>query len=148
MITPVFLHFSILHIVFNMLWLWDLGRRVELVQSSSRLFGIMLVIALGSNLGQAMYADVGIFGGMSGVIYGLLGYCWVWSQLLPHRSMQVPTAIVLFMLGWLVICLYGFTELMGLGRVANAAHVGGLVMGLVIGLGAALIEGKKTNAGP
>ncbi|MGK0442464.1 MAG: GlpG protein [Pseudohongiellaceae bacterium] len=143
LITPVFLHFSIMHIVFNMLWLWDLGRRIEIVQSSTRLLGIMFVIALGSNVVQAMYAEQGIFGGMSGVIYGLLGYSWVWSQMNPQRSMQIPHSVMIFMMGWLVVCLLGFTELMGLGKVANAAHVGGLLMGLVIGFGAGLIEGKK-----
>lgn len=133
LITPIFLHFSLLHIVFNMLWFWDLGRRVERVQGSLALLGITLLIGLGSNLAQAMFAKVGIFGGMSGVIYGLLGYCWVWSRLRHDPELGVPTPIMVMMLVWLVVCMVGFTELVGLGAVANAAHVGGLVMGAVLG---------------
>ena len=133
LITPIFLHFSLLHIVFNMLWFWDLGRRVERVQGSLVLLGITLLIGLGSNLAQAMFAQVGIFGGMSGVIYGLLGYCWAWSRLRRDTALAVPTPIMVMMLVWLVVCMVGFTELVGLGSVANAAHVGGLVMGLLLG---------------
>jgi GlpG protein len=139
LITPIFLHFGVMHIVFNTLWLWDLGRRIELLQGSMRMLGIVLVIGLGSNIAQFVYADVGIFGGMSGVIYGLLGYGWVWSSLMPQYSLHIPKAVIIFMLVWLVLCFAGFASLMGLGDVANAAHLGGLIMGMLMGLGAALI---------
>jgi GlpG protein len=141
--TPVFLHFGLLHITFNMLWLWDLGRRVELVQSGWRLLGITLLIGIGSNIAQAVYGGVSVFGGMSGVIYGLLGYCWAWGRLQPDPRLLVPTPVLAIMLGWLVICLVGFTEILGVGAVANAAHVGGLVMGLILGAGGALLTGRQ-----
>lgn len=143
LITPVFLHFSLMHIVFNMLWLWDLGKRIEWSHGGWRLLGLMIVVALGSNLAQAVYQQAAIFGGMSGVIYGLLGYGWLWSVLVPEKSLQIPTPILIFMLVWLVLCMMGFTQLLGLGKVANAAHLGGLVIGLLIGLGAVAIE-KRT----
>jgi GlpG protein len=137
--TPVFLHFSVLHIVFNCLWLWDLGRRVEVLQGSYRMFGIVLLIGMGSNITQAIFADVGVFGGMSGVIYGLLGYGWVWSALRPQQSLQIPQAVINFMLIWLVACFFGVAEILGAGAVANAAHLGGLIMGMLLGLCAAII---------
>ena len=146
LITPIFLHFGIMHIVFNSLWLWDLGRRVELLQGSMRMLGIVLVIGLGSNIAQFLYADVAIFGGMSGVIYGLLGYGWIWSLMLPEKSLHIPKAVIIFMLIWLVLCFMGFASLMGVGDVANAAHLGGLIMGMLMGLGAALIEKTSTQA--
>lgn len=146
LITPIFLHFGVMHIVFNSLWLWDLGRRVELLQGSMRMLGIVLVIGLGSNIAQFLYADVAIFGGMSGVIYGLLGYGWIWSSLLPEQSLHIPKAVIIFMLAWLVLCFMGFASLMGVGEVANAAHLGGLIMGMIMGLGAALIEKYSARA--
>lgn len=139
MITPIFLHFGLLHIVFNALWLWDLGRRVEMLQGSVRMIGIVMVMALGSNIAQTMYAEVSVFGGMSGVIYGLLGYGWMWSVLCPHHSLGIPRAVIGFMLGWLVLCMLGAASLLGAGAVANAAHVGGLIMGMLLGTGAGLI---------
>jgi GlpG protein len=143
LITPIFLHFSPLHIVFNMLWLWDLGGRVERVQGRWRLFGIVLLIGMGSNIAQATFAQVAIFGGMSGVIYGLLGYSWTWGALRRDPALHVPTPIVVMMVVWLLICMVGFTEMLGLGSIANAAHVGGLVLGLILGVGAALMAGRR-----
>ena len=46
----------------------------------------------------------------------------------------------LWMLIWLVLCMLGFASLLGAGAVANAAHAGGLVMGLILGFGAGLIH--------
>jgi GlpG protein len=136
LLTPIFLHFGVLHIVFNMLWLWDLGRRVEVAQGLVRLLGITLLIGVGSNIAQAVYGGVSVFGGMSGVIYGLLGYCWVWGRWRHHPILAVPTPVLVIMLVWLLICMVGFTEVIGIGAVANAAHLGGLLMGLLLGAAA------------
>ena len=76
-ITPIFLHFGILHIAFNMLWLWELGRRIEGEQGNITLLFLVFSIGLASNIAQAIAVKGGLFGGMSGVIYGLLGYCWL-----------------------------------------------------------------------
>jgi GlpG protein len=145
MITPIFLHFSLMHIIFNMLWLWDLGRRIEQLQGTWHLFGIVLSMAMGSNVIQYMFAGAGIFGGMSGVIYGLLGYCWSWSKLHPDTDLRVPVPVMTAMMIWLVLCLVGFASLLGAGEVANAAHVGGLVMGLLLGFAAGLIARPVKN---
>ncbi|MEE8057561.1 MAG: rhomboid family intramembrane serine protease [Pseudomonadales bacterium] len=146
LITPIFLHFGVLHIVFNALWLWDLGRRIEIIQGSDRMIGIVLVMGLGSNLAQYLYAQIGVFGGMSGVIYGLLGYGWFWSYLCPEKSLHIPKPVMIFMLVWLVLCVLGFASWLGVGEVANAAHVGGLVMGIMLGLGAGIIARVSGNS--
>src|SRR5207253_1391288 len=76
--TPMFIHFSPLHILFNMLWLRDLGSMIEGRQSSLHLLILVLVIAGCSNVAQCYVNMSGpIFGGMSGVVYGLLGYVWM-----------------------------------------------------------------------
>lgn len=147
LITPIFLHFSWMHIVFNALWLWDLGGRIERIQGSLSMIGIILVMGLGSNIAQSVFAEVSVFGGMSGVIYGLLGYGWMWSVLCPGHSLGIPRSVTIFMLVWLVVCIMGGASLLGAGAVANAAHVGGLVMGLVLGLGAGLIARLSKSAG-
>lgn len=139
MFTPIFLHFGVLHIVFNTLWLWDLGRRVELLQGTYSTVGLLLLMGMGSNLIQVIYSPVGVFGGMSGVIYGLLGYGWMWSWICPERSLQIPKPVIIFMLVWLVLCMFGFAKLLGAGEVANAAHAGGLIMGVILGIGAGVI---------
>ena len=145
LLTPIFLHFGLLHIVFNGLWLWDLGGRVERVQGSWRLLGLVLLIGTGSNLAQALFSKVGIFGGMSGVIYGLLGYCWTWSRVSGDHALDVPSVILALMLGWMVLCMVGFAELLGVGAVANAAHLGGLLMGLLLGSVGAWLTGRRAQ---
>jgi GlpG protein len=138
LVTPVFLHFGWLHIVFNGLWLWDLARRIELRVGHWHLFFIVNAIAVGSNLAQYVAKKDIIFGGMSGVIYGLLGYCWVWDKLLPSRAFMLPPGIAGFMVGWLVFCYLGLTQIFGI-YVANEAHLSGLILGLVIGFASALL---------
>ena len=138
LLTPIFLHFNLLHIVFNMLWLWDLGSRVELVQGRWRLLGIVLLIGVASNFTQAV-AQQSVFGGMSGVDYGLLGYCWIWGWLRRDPVLHVPIPVMAIMLGMLVLGMTGVMQLMGVGAIANAAHIGGLVMGLLLGVVTVLI---------
>lgn len=143
LLTPIFLHFNLLHIVFNMLWLWDLGRRVELVQGRVRLLGIVLLIGVASNIAQAL-AQTALFGGMSGVDYGLLGYCWIWGWLRRDPVLHVPVPVMIAMLAILLLSMTGIMQLMGVGAIANAAHVGGLVMGLLLGLATVLLSKKST----
>jgi len=133
LLTPIFLHFNLLHIVFNMLWLWELGRRIELAQGSWRLLIIVLIMGIGSNVAQAMFASAAIFGGMSGVDYGLLAYCWLWGWRRPDSILHVPTPVLIAMVVLMLLSMTGFTVLMGAGAVANAAHIGGLLMGFVVG---------------
>jgi GlpG protein len=134
LLTPAFLHFGWLHIVFNCLWLWELGSRVERVTGSMNMLGLFVVIALVSNASQYLFGGPGLFGGMSGVVYGLLGFAWVAPLIQPRWTIQPPTAIMLFMIGWLLACLLGLVEVLGFGAIANAAHLGGLICGGVLGL--------------
>lgn len=143
--TPIFLHFGWLHFVFNSLMLWELGKRVESLQGSVRMIGIVMVMGLGSNIAQSMYAGANVFGGMSGVIYGLLGYGWVWSALCPQYSLGIPRALLIFMLVSMVLFMFGAASLLNIGAVANAAHLGGLVMGLILGAAAGLIARTSDN---
>lgn len=126
-LTPVLLHFGGVHLVFNMLWWWILAGMIERYQSSFQLAMLTLGIGLVSNAAQ-YYVSGPNFGGLSGVIYGLIGYLWLYGLVNPRGGYQLRPAIVNFMLVWLVL---GFTGLVG--PVANTAHLSGLVAGVVIG---------------
>ncbi|MEE4278370.1 MAG: rhomboid family intramembrane serine protease [Halieaceae bacterium] len=132
-ITPIFLHFGWLHIAFNSLWCWELGRRVEARLGGLNLAGLVIVMAAVSNDIQHQVSGPVLFGGLSGVVYGLLGFAWVAGRLNPRwRELAPPTPILLFMVGWLVLCLTGAFNVLGFS-VANGAHVGGLVSGILLG---------------
>jgi GlpG protein len=133
LVTPVFLHFGLMHIVFNSLWCWELGRRIEASLGSLNLAGLFLASAALSNFAQHLVSGPVLFGGLSGVVYALLGFSWMAGRLNPRwRPLTPATPIMLFMVGWLVICLLGVIDVLGFS-VANAAHVGGLLSGAVIG---------------
>jgi len=135
--TPVFLHFGLLHITFNMLWMWELGKRIEVQGGSLHLLLVVIVIGVASNLYQAAATPVAVFGGMSGVIYGLLGYCAVFNLIVPSQRLQLPLAIYVLMLASLAIGYLGFLDF--LARMANTAHLSGLIIGLIMGAFSALV---------
>lgn len=137
--TPIFLHFGLQHIAFNMVLFWYLGRQIEIIQGSDRLLGLILLLGMGSNIVQVMFSGRAIFGGMSGVVYGLLGYAWIWGVLRRESDLYVQKPLLIMMLLSLVLDFVGYTKLLGIGAVANAAHLGGLALGLLLGAGAALI---------
>jgi GlpG protein len=144
LVTPVFLHFGWLHIVFNSLWLWELGRQVEKVMGHFNMFMLFLFIAIVSTVSQFAFGGGGLFGGMSGVVYGLLGFSWVAPMLQPAWAIQPSSTLMLFMVGWLVVCMVGVVEVLGFGAIANAAHVGGLLSGVILG---ALFGGLSRRGG-
>jgi GlpG protein len=71
---------------------------------------------------------------MSGVIYGLLGYCWLSNRRRPGSLPCVSPALFAFMIGWLILCMSGIVTMLGFGQIANTAHVAGLVAGLLAAL--------------
>ena len=98
------------------------------------LLPLVIVSGAASNIAQCVFGGPSLFGGMSGVVYALLGFCWVYNLLVPQRSLPVPKPIIYVMLAWLVFCFVAPTELLGLGSIANAAHAAGLLFGCGCGL--------------
>lgn len=131
LLTPAFLHFGIFHVLFNSLWMWDLGRRLEFFLGRWHFLLFFAVTAVASNVAQYFWSGSANFGGMSGVVYALVGFIAVRQRLAPHPLVAVPTALIGFMLFWLVLCMTGAVDYFISGSVANAAHVGGLVAGCV-----------------
>jgi GlpG protein len=128
LITPIFLHLSIWHIVFNMMWLVQLGQVIETLRGSLKFALMVLVIGVASNVGQFLWSGSPYFGGMSGVVYGLFGYVWMKSRYEPSSGFYVTQNMVFWMIGWYVLCLTGI-----IGPIANAAHGFGLLVGVILG---------------
>jgi GlpG protein len=142
--TPILLHLHWLHLAMNGLWYWELGRRIESRQSGFALLGLTLLFGLLSNLAQFWFGGPSLFGGLSGVLYGLLGYCWIFQLLAPTPAYVLPRGVLGMMLIWLVVCLSGVIDTLGFGSIANAAHVGGLLAGCATGLiGGALARARR-----
>lgn len=140
-ITPAFLHFGFLHVLFNSLWIWDLGRRLELLLGKKNYVLFFIITAAVSNIAQYRWAADTLFGGMSGVVYALVGFIIVSQRLSPNKLTAVPASVLGFMLFWLALCMSGVVDYFIGGGVANAAHVGGLLAGAAY----AAITVKKTS---
>ena len=134
LLSPMLIHFGILHLAMNALWYWELGRRIEYRHGGLALLGLTLLFGLLSNFAQFWFGGPSLFGGLSGVLYGLLGYCWIFQLLAPTPAYQLPRGVLAMMLILLLVCLSGVIDTLGLGAIANAAHVGGLVAGCAAGL--------------
>ncbi len=132
--TPILVHFGPLHIAFNMLWLWELGGALENRLGSGHLGTMVVVLGSFSNLAQYLYQGPA-FGGMSGVVYGLLGYFWMQGRFNPKFGMVLHKHIVLMMLVWFVVCWLGIV-----GDIANMAHTVGLLLGTVWGFSTARLR--------
>ena len=136
LVTPIFLHFNLMHIVFNMLMTYQLGMEIEQRRGSLKFLGMVLVIATLSNAAQFWFGGHRIFGhwvgnehfgGMSGVDYGLFGYAWIKGRLDRSSGFDLPQQTVTMMLVWYVLCV-----LEVIPNVANWCHGIGLLSGVMI----------------
>ncbi len=132
LITPALVHFNVAHLVMNLLWLIDLGSAIETRQGTGRLGLLFLTIGIGSNLAQTWLAGPA-FCGVSGVLFGLMGYIWIKSKLDPGCGLALHPYTTVLMLVFFSFSLGGaFTALFGIS-MANGAHAAGLVLGVLWG---------------
>jgi GlpG protein len=128
--TPMFIHFGFIHFLFNMFWLRDLGAVIEDRQGPRRLLLLVLFCSAAGNVAQYWWSETPFFGGMSGVVYGLFGYAWMKSRFQPHLNIGISDMTVMILLAFLALGVIGA---IGGGRTANAAHIGGLLTGMILG---------------
>lgn len=141
LVTPIFMHINWLHIIFNMYWTYQFGRIIETRRGSWRHLGLVLAVAILSNLAQYWWSNP-FFGGMSGVGYGQFGYLWMKSRYDRAVGIHLPPDLVFFFLVWLVLCMTGL-----IGLVANAAHLVGMIVGMAIGVAPVAWRNMTTGSG-
>ena len=140
--TPALLHAHLLHIGFNLLWLFYLGRHIEQRLGSWRMLGLILVVGVLSNFGQYLVSGP-LFYGLSGVICGLGGFVWSRQRVAPWEGYPIPLATLHFLAGFVLLMvvvefLLLLAELvhgpfsLGFG-IANTAHIIGGLAGIILG---------------
>ena len=127
-VSHALLHFSIMHIAFNLLWWWQLGGDIEQRLGSAKLLQLFVISAALSGAGQ-YWIEGANFGGLSGVVYALVGYLWMLGYKAPQLGLNLPKPVIGFMLVWLVL---GFVQ--PFMAIANTAHLAGLITGVILGL--------------
>ena len=68
------------------------------------------------------------FGGLSGVVYALMGYVWLRGERDPQSGIYLQRGLIIFALIWIVA---GWFDLFGMS-MANGAHIAGLAVGLAM----------------
>ena len=152
LITPIFIHYGFMHIVFNLYMLFSYGSLVERRYDWKRLLMLALLAAAIPNFVQCTVPEAwqGIaphragagylmtsLGGMSGVVYGLFGYVWIKSIYDPKFGFRIPQSSIIIMMAWLFGCMFS-AQLAQAGlpffppNVANWAHGIGLLVGMVV----------------
>ena len=130
--TAMFLHFGILHLALNMWALWDVGRLVERLYGRTRFAMLYLGCGVAGNLlSLVVQGNHAVSGGASGAIFGLYGamlvFLWRERGHVDRGEFR-----------WLFGAACAFTVLtLAMGQVVpgidNAAHIGGLVAGALLG---------------
>ncbi len=132
LVTPVFLHFGFVHLAFNVALFVEFGRRIEHALGGWPLLFLAATIGAVSNVAQYVIGGSLLFGGLSGVVYGLFGFVVVRARAEPLRpEWRLHPGFVLTFVALLVLMSTGVTELIGLG-IANGAHWSGLAMGALL----------------
>lgn len=144
LLTCVFVHGGLLHIAFNMWCLWDLGALSESLYGRWTFGVIYIICGLGASLASVAWNPQVMSVGASGAIFGLAGALIAAFKLgefsVPRAALSGPLrsllVFVVFNLGFGAVS--GFTD--------NAAHIGGLVTGLILGALIALLAPRQEQA--
>jgi GlpG protein len=171
LVTPIFIHFGVAHLIFNLLAFYQLGRVLEHRYGTLFLGLAIVAIAVISNFLQAatpesiggsplavyMKGDfyrwqilheigsddqlfiaakpwgLSLFGGISGVVFGMLGIAWMKSRFDWSAGFYVPRAMVIWAIAWFALGLTPWDVTLLGANMANWAHGAGLVLGVLIG---------------
>lgn len=128
---PVLLHFSGAHIIFNAFAWWIFASRIESYDGKLALVLLSLLAGFAGNYLQ-WWAQGPAFGGASGITFALLG--WLGLRIYVKKlDYQFPALMLPLMLGIMVLMLLADSLVPGLTKTAHAAHLGGLVFGMLLG---------------
>ena len=141
MLAPGFIHFGVIHIVFNTLWIWQLGRMIESSHSKLVYVLVCVFVLFVSNTAQYLWVQANNFGGLSGLVYGQLGFILAMQTLQPEGRLRLPSSTIAVLVGFMIL-----VAVLPLGFIANAAHIGGLIAGIIAGIPVALLVSKKNSS--
>jgi GlpG protein len=139
--SPCVLHRDFLHILFNMIWLWMLGRPIEQRIGAGKMLLVTLIAGIGSNVVQYLMSGP-LFLGYSGVIMGLAGFIWMRQKVAPWENYPLQRGTILFLaffvLAMTVLQMLSFFAQLIVHvpfgvNIANSAHISGAIIGMMLG---------------
>lgn len=139
-VTPMLLHGSLLHIFFNMIWLFVLGNQLERRLGTVRYLALIVITAALSNTAQYLMSGWS-FLGYSGVVCGMLGFIWMRQKAAPWEGYQLAPGTIpfisLFIGGLALMQLSSFVwEILYATsfapNIANTCHIAGGIVGILL----------------
>ena len=135
LLSPVLVHAGLLHLAFNMYFLYLVGPLVEQLYGSARFLLLYLLTAATASLASYLLGGPGASVGASGALFGLCGVLLV-GRVLHRPALQGQQRAMMSQIGGLVVInlVLGFGLNTFGGNIDNFAHLGGLAGGLWLGL--------------
>ncbi|HVU62328.1 MAG TPA: rhomboid family intramembrane serine protease [Phycisphaerales bacterium] len=130
LLTSVLPHVNVIHLLFNLTWMWTLGTRLERACGSVRFLGIVALLAFVSSGAEFAFESAGV--GLSGVVYGLCTYLWVVQRDVPVLRGVIGRRTLEIFAVWFVACIA--LTVANILPVGNVAHGAGALAGWVLGL--------------
>ncbi len=121
LVTSTFLHANIIHIAFNMYFLWFVGSAVESFLGRGRFLAVYLVSGLAGSAGALVANPTTVTVGASGAIFGILGAAFV----LERQRVYVLGGQALMLIGISLVFSFVFTG------ISYGGHIGGLIGGVL-----------------
>lgn len=141
LLTPIFLHYDMFHLFFNMIWLIVLGKQMEQRLEASRYILFIVLTGIFSNTLQYLMGGPN-FIGFSGVLCAMLTFIWVRQKRAAWEGYQLQSSTFIFIMGF-IIAMFGiqllsffieiYTQSSFSPGIANTAHLSGAVMGMILG---------------
>lgn len=140
LVSPIFLHGDIFHLLFNMAWVYILGKQMEFQLKPVRYLLFILVTAAFTNTAQYLMSGPN-FIGFSGVICAMLAFIWQRQKEAPWEGYQIQKStfnfMMIFIFGMVALQSFAFALEATAGTtiptsIANTAHVSGLILGLIL----------------
>ena len=139
--TPAILHKDLLHILFNMIWVWVLGKQIDERINRWKYFLLVIIVAIISNTAQYLMSGP-YFLGFSGVVMGMAGFIWMRQRKAPWEGYPFHPSTFLF-LGFFILAMLFlqivsfFMQIFGSDsfafNIANTAHIAGALAGMGLG---------------
>lgn len=141
LLTPIFLHYDIFHLFFNMIWLIVLGKQMEQRLGAVRYILFIVLTGIVSNTIQYLMTGPN-FIGFSGVLCAMITFVWVRQKKAAWEGYQLQSSTFTFIMAF-IIAMFGiqlisffmeiFTKTSFAPGIANAAHLSGALMGVILG---------------
>ncbi|MBS1841067.1 MAG: rhomboid family intramembrane serine protease [Acidobacteria bacterium] len=132
MFTSLFVHFGFIHILFNMIVLFNIGPFIESLAGRVSYLILYFVSGIGGGVASLIIHPTAVSAGASGAIFGLYGA--LLGFLLRHRKTIAPKALKSLSKGALLFVGVNFIFGMSVPAIGVAAHMGGLAAGFLVAL--------------